>query len=127
MYPIQTVAQLGPYLKALRRSRGWTQAGLAEALGVSRARVNTIERDPGAVSVAQLHRVLGALGARLGVEPFGAHAGAPTPERTPAAASGRTTTGASGTRRRARDAAAPAADKMAAGRLRSEPPTGGEW
>lgn len=68
VYPIQTVGQLGPYLKSLRQARGWTQAALAGALGVSRARVNTIERDPGAVSVAQLHRVLTVLGARLGIE-----------------------------------------------------------
>lgn len=71
MYPIQTVGQLGPYLKALRQARGWTQAALADALGVSRARVNVIERDPGAVSVARLLDVLAVLGARLGVEATG--------------------------------------------------------
>lgn len=78
MYPVRTPGQLGPYLKSLRRERGLTQAALAAVLGVSRARVHTIERDPGAVSVAQLHRVLTVLGARLTID-----AGAP-----PADASG---------------------------------------
>lgn len=85
VYPIQTVGQLGPYLKSLRRARGWTQAALAGALGVSRARVNTIERDPGTVSVAQLHRVLTLLGARLGIDAASlpAHSAGPSTAPSP--------------------------------------------
>jgi putative transcriptional regulator len=50
-------------LKVLRAERDWTQADLAEAVGVSRKTINTIERGvfaPSAVLALRLARVFGA-------------------------------------------------------------------
>lgn len=64
-YPVQLTTQLPALLKSLRKSRGTTQAELARRLGVVQSRVADIERDPGAVSVAQLMQVLNLLGAQV--------------------------------------------------------------
>ncbi len=64
-YPVQLTHQLQPLLKSLRKSRQMTQAELARRLGVVQSRVADIERDPGAVSAAQLLQVLSLLGAQL--------------------------------------------------------------
>jgi HTH-type transcriptional regulator/antitoxin HipB len=64
-YPVQITSQLQQLLKSLRKSHQMTQADLARALGVVQSRVADIERDPGAVSVAQLMQVLGTLGAHV--------------------------------------------------------------
>lgn len=82
MYPIATPAQLATYLRALREQRGLTQARLAEMLGVTRARVTQIEKDPGNIGFTQLQRMLQLLGARLVIDAGerGTEAGsAPTP------------------------------------------------
>lgn len=65
LYPVQTPQQLAAYLRALRKAQGMTQRELGQQLGVSVARVSTIEQNPGAVSLQQLLRVLHALGAQL--------------------------------------------------------------
>ena len=62
-YPLQLSAQLRQILKSLRKSRGLTQAGLAQRLGLVQSRIADIEADPGAVSVEQLLQVLTVLGA----------------------------------------------------------------
>jgi HTH-type transcriptional regulator/antitoxin HipB len=64
-YPVQLDNQLQQLLKSLRKSRRMTQAELARLLGVVQSRVADIERDPGAVSVAQLMQVLATLGAQM--------------------------------------------------------------
>lgn len=49
-------------LKVLRAERDWTQADLAEAVGVSRKTINTIERGvfaPSAVLALRIARVFG--------------------------------------------------------------------
>ena len=68
MFPIQTPDQLTAYLRALRKTRGLTQAQLGAMLGVSTARVSEIEKDPASVSSAQIHHIVQLLGARLVVE-----------------------------------------------------------
>jgi transcriptional regulator with XRE-family HTH domain len=67
-YPIVTAEQLPAYLRALRKSQGLTQRELAERLGVSIARISTIEQNPGAVSLKQLTQLMHSLGARLTIE-----------------------------------------------------------
>lgn len=64
-YPVFIIDQLSQQLRALRKSRGWSQTELARRLGVTQARVTTIERNPSAVSVGQLFEILQLLGARL--------------------------------------------------------------
>jgi HTH-type transcriptional regulator/antitoxin HipB len=64
-YPVQLASQLRQLLRSLRKARQWTQADLAQSLGVVQSRVATIERDPGAVSVDQLLAILAILGAQV--------------------------------------------------------------
>ena len=59
--PIPLTSQLREHLRALRKARGLTQVALGRLLGVGQARVAEIERNPGAVSVDQLMKVLSAL------------------------------------------------------------------
>lgn len=75
-YPVQLSSQLQQLLKSLRKSRQMTQAELAQRLGVVQSRVADIERDPGAVSVAQLLQVLAMLGAQMVVRETAAEASA---------------------------------------------------
>jgi HTH-type transcriptional regulator/antitoxin HipB len=63
--PIRLSSQLRQHLRALRESRGLTQAQLGRLLGVKQARVAEIESNPGAVSVDQLIRVFAVLGSTL--------------------------------------------------------------
>ena len=64
-YLVQTPAQLKAMLTALRKSRGLSQADLAEKLGVSQQAVAKLERNPAAASVERLFAVLRAMDARL--------------------------------------------------------------
>ena len=66
---LQLPSQLGPHLRALRRARRMTQSDLAVRLGVSQARVATIEANPAAVSVGQLMTILAALGVDIALRP----------------------------------------------------------
>jgi HTH-type transcriptional regulator/antitoxin HipB len=68
MFIVTNPAQLTPYLRSLRRARGLTQADVGARLGVSAARISTIERNPGVLSTALLLRLLHVLGARLELE-----------------------------------------------------------
>lgn len=68
MFIVTNPSQLTAYLRALRRARGLTQADLGARLGVSAARISTIERNPGVLSTALLLKLLQALGARLQLE-----------------------------------------------------------
>lgn len=62
---IQTPAQLSAHLRSLRKSRGMTQAQLATLVGVDQTRIAKIEREPSHISVAQLFRILTALGVQV--------------------------------------------------------------
>lgn len=62
---IHLPSQLREHLRALRKTRGLTQAALGQLLGVGQARIAEIESNPGAVSVDQLMKVLSALRASL--------------------------------------------------------------
>lgn len=70
-FPIATAQQLTEYVRALRKSRGQTQADIARILGVSTARVATIEKDVGRLSTSSLIALLQLLGARLELETDG--------------------------------------------------------
>jgi HTH-type transcriptional regulator/antitoxin HipB len=69
-YPLRIPEQLKPHLRALRKSRGLTQAQLGALVGVKQARIAEIEANPGAVSLDQLVKVLGALGATFTCMPL---------------------------------------------------------
>jgi HTH-type transcriptional regulator/antitoxin HipB len=62
---VQTPMQLSTHLRSLRKARGLTQAELGLRIGVKQVRIAEIEKDPGAISVQQLMRILHALDARL--------------------------------------------------------------
>jgi DNA-binding XRE family transcriptional regulator len=71
-FPLATVAQFTDHLRALRKARGMTQANLGRLMGVSQSRIADIERDPGAVSVTQMHQILSALGGQMILRDSGA-------------------------------------------------------
>ena len=64
-YPIRLADQLRAHLRSLRKQRGLTQAQLGQRLGLGQVRIAEIEARPGLVSVAQLVKLLSALGAGL--------------------------------------------------------------
>ncbi len=67
-FPIATAQQLTEYVRALRKSRGQTQADVARLLGVSAMRVAAIEKDVGRLSTKRLIELLQLLGAHLDLE-----------------------------------------------------------
>ncbi|MDZ7857276.1 helix-turn-helix transcriptional regulator [Sphaerotilus sp.] len=70
-YPLQIPDQLTHHLRALRLAKGWSQAELGQRLGVGQSRVARIERDPTAISVEQLWRVLAVLDVQVVLRPRG--------------------------------------------------------
>jgi transcriptional regulator with XRE-family HTH domain len=64
-FPLATVTQFTDHLRALRKARGMTQTDLGRLIGVSQSRIADIERDPGAVSLTQMHQILSALGGQM--------------------------------------------------------------
>lgn len=60
-YPIHFADQLKQHLRALRKSRGLTQAQLAQRLGVVQSRIADIESNPALISVEQWFRLLAIL------------------------------------------------------------------
>ncbi len=69
-YAVQIPSQLSSHLRALRKTKGLTQAELAARVGVDQTRIAKIERDPLSVSVKQLLQILSALGVQLSLEPM---------------------------------------------------------
>ena len=63
-FHLQSPKQFAVYLRSLRRSRGLTQRQLGQILGVTGARISEIEKDPGAVGLTQVLKLLHVLGAR---------------------------------------------------------------
>ena len=64
-YAVSTPVQLRAVLRAMRDSRGLSQAQLGARIGVSQRRIATIEAAPGRASFDQLSRMVAALGGRL--------------------------------------------------------------
>lgn len=64
-YPVQTPEQLKTMLSALRKSRGLSQAELAEKLGITQQAIAKLEHNPAAASVERLFAVLRVMDARL--------------------------------------------------------------
>jgi HTH-type transcriptional regulator / antitoxin HipB len=64
-YPLELPDQLAQHLRALRKTRGLSQAALASKLGLTQSRIAAIERNPAALGAGQLLRVLSALDAQL--------------------------------------------------------------
>ncbi len=67
-YAVSTPAQLRTVLRAMRDSRGLSQAQLGNRIGVSQRRIATIEAAPGRASFDQLSRIVAALGGRLVID-----------------------------------------------------------
>jgi len=67
-FPVQTSAQLRAVLRAMRKSRGLSQAQVGTLLGVNQKRVARIETAPGVTSFDQIARLVSGLGGRLVVE-----------------------------------------------------------
>lgn len=64
----ESEADIGGILRNARRQRGWSQATLGEAAGVSRPTVARAESGHD-ISTATLARIVAALGLTLKVEP----------------------------------------------------------
>jgi HTH-type transcriptional regulator/antitoxin HipB len=62
---IHSPIQLSTHLKSLRKARKLTQEQLGALIGVKQTRMADIEKNPGAVNVAQLLAVLHALDTRM--------------------------------------------------------------
>jgi HTH-type transcriptional regulator/antitoxin HipB len=77
---LHSPAQLSTHLKSLRKSRRLTQAQLGALIGVKQTRMADIEKNPGAINVAQLMQLLHALDTRLLLAP--AEAAAPGSENS---------------------------------------------
>ncbi len=70
--PVPTPAQLQAVLRAMRTSRGLSQAELGRRIGVSQRRIAAIEAAPGRASFDQLSRIIAILGGQLLVGDFAA-------------------------------------------------------
>lgn len=71
-FPVNTSSQLKAVLRALRKSRGMSQATLGTRLGVNQKRVARIEAAPGVAGFDQISRFASALGARIVLQDTGA-------------------------------------------------------
>ena len=67
-FPVSTPIQLRGNLRSMRRSSGLSQAQLGILLGVNQQRIARIEKAPSAASIAQITRLVAALGGRLVIE-----------------------------------------------------------
>lgn len=67
-YKVTDSRTAGTILRALREARGLTQEELGRLLGISKARVSAIERDPSGVALAQVLSIVALLGARFVLE-----------------------------------------------------------
>ncbi len=65
---VNTPPQARAVLRALRQSRGLTQAQLGVLLGISQKRIARLEATPGVTGFDQIARLVAALGARLIVD-----------------------------------------------------------
>ena len=72
--PVPTPAQLQAVLRAMRTSRGLSQAELGRRIGVGQRRIAAIEAAPERASFDQVARIIAVLGGRLSVGDSAVHA-----------------------------------------------------
>lgn len=60
-YTVRTVGQLEPMLKGFRKARKYSQASLAQRLGITQQALSALERDPENASFSRLLQVLAVL------------------------------------------------------------------
>jgi transcriptional regulator with XRE-family HTH domain len=65
---IRNTRELGGFLRQAREDAGFTQAGLAETLGVRRQRVLYLERGEGQLQLAFIFAAMYALGISISLE-----------------------------------------------------------
>lgn len=65
--PVSTPAQLQAILRAMRTSRGLSQAALGRKVGVSQRRIAAIEAAPERASFDQVSRIIATLGGQISV------------------------------------------------------------
>ena len=65
--PVSTPAQLQAILRAMRTSRGLSQAELGRLIGVCQRRIAAIGASPGRASFDQLSKIIALLGGQLSV------------------------------------------------------------
>ena len=65
--PVSPPAQLQAVLRAMRTSRGLSQAELGRLIGVSQRRIAAIEASPGRASFDQLSKIIALLGGQVSV------------------------------------------------------------
>ena len=70
-YPVDNQTQLRAVLRALRQTRGVSQASLGQTVGVNQKRIARIETAPGVTSFDQISRIVIALGGRIVIETGG--------------------------------------------------------
>lgn len=68
--------QLGPLLRATRVQLGWTQADVAQRMGVSVQAISKLEANASRASFERIHRLCMVLGLELGLQPRAAVADA---------------------------------------------------
>lgn len=66
---IRLPGQLGPMLRAARLQRGWTQADVANQLGITTQAISKLESQAGRASFDRIHRLCLLLGLELGLQP----------------------------------------------------------
>ncbi|HEX7156450.1 MAG TPA: helix-turn-helix domain-containing protein [Burkholderiaceae bacterium] len=66
-FTVRTAAELGPILKRLRASKGWTQHALGQRIGLSQERIAAIENHPERISLDQLLTVLMTFDAQVSI------------------------------------------------------------
>ena len=76
-YPVMNSIQLRAVLRALRRSRAFSQAQAGQLLGVNQKRLAAIEKSPGVTGFDQIARLVAALGGRLVIDAADAQPAAP--------------------------------------------------
>ena len=67
--PIRIPDQLGSLLRAARLQRGWTQADVAQRIGVTVQAISKLEANASRASFERIHRLCLVLGLELGLQP----------------------------------------------------------
>jgi HTH-type transcriptional regulator / antitoxin HipB len=79
--PVSTPIQLQAILRAMRTSRGLSQAALGRQIGVSQRRIAAIEAAPGRASFDQLSKIIAILGGQLSVGELTTDTAQPSPKQ----------------------------------------------
>jgi len=79
--PVSTPIQLQAILRAMRTSRGLSQAALGRQIGVSQRRIAAIEAAPGRASFDQLSKIIAILGGQLSVGELTTDTAPPSPKQ----------------------------------------------